>query len=109
MKKRSDPRRRGNSEKSEENLRGKLRDLGKQLESAKRYAKSLEKKIERMLGNGISEKSEESVPHKSNDPTPSVCNSCGSENEIRKTSVWTPSGEVVWLICQICKNRERKK
>jgi len=93
------PRRRGNSEDSNENLRGRLRELQKQLEIEKRYSRSLEKKLS-------NSSSEEKVTSPSL-PKP-VCTHCGKEDTIRVSVIWSPAKEIVWHVCEICGHKEKK-
>lgn len=101
-------RARGNAEDSEENLRGRLRELQKQLEAEKRYSRSLEKRVNKLLGHkSEEEKAKESVPER-NEPK-NLCPHCGKEDTVNLHKVWSPTGEIVWSICSICHNRERIK
>lgn len=95
---------RGTFDNSDENLRGKFRDLQKQLNTERRYIKSLEKKLRGTAG--FSEKRESG---KSIVSEPTMCSNCGEENCTKKITISAPHTTYVWIECELCQFRERKK
>jgi predicted RNase H-like nuclease (RuvC/YqgF family) len=102
----------GSGDESTENLRGKFRELEKQVEIQKRYIKSLEKRLKRLNAseeNFTSTKRSKKIIEEeleSNDKENS-CSHCG--NTLIEKPIWTPTGEVMWVFCQGCKFKEKKK
>lgn len=96
-------RRNPESEDSEEKLRGKIREISKQLEAERRYSRALEKRLKRQYDTpAVTEEP------KSNKP-PVICGHCGKEDTMEEQSFYTPNGDVYWMICKICQYKEKKK
>lgn len=104
----------GSGDKTEETLRGKVRELEKQVEIQRRCIKTLEKQLRRRVSGVIEEelnkkqtkkdkKLAESQVEKAN-----CCPRC-SGPDFNEVPVWTPLGEVMWMICQSCQFKEKKK
>lgn len=91
---------RGN-ERSEEILRGRIRELEKEIDRLKRHIGSLSKKHK-----PPSQKKQEVEIEEPTDKVDS-CPNCGSP-DYRTSPIWSPKGEIIWKICQLCKYREKK-
>lgn len=89
-------------DESEENLRGRLRELQKELEKEKRYSRSLEKRL--------SSKNEKvpDVKEETYKLSDSNCQNCGKGTMVEHT-INSPTKEIVWAVCDTCKHRERRK
>lgn len=98
----------GGSDNSDENLRGRLRELQKQLEAEKRYSKSLEKALsKRTVKPGNNHKLKEAIPKME---AKILCQNCGKDGTLIDQTIWSPSkGEIVWTVCQLCHHKEKKK
>lgn len=100
-KKRGNPQFKGSyQDNSEENLRGRLRELERQLRDEKRYSRSLEKKISI---KGIETDRDVEKVVKDDDPK-FVCKKCGSTN-VTPSQINAPHKKIIWLICQDCNHR----
>lgn len=96
-------RRNPESEDSEEKLRGKIRDISKQLEAERRYSRALEKRLKRQYEDPtVPQEPEKSGP-------PVICGHCGKEDTMEKQSFYTPNGDVYWMICKLCQYKEKIK
>jgi hypothetical protein len=90
-------------------LKGRIRGLEKLVDNQKRYIKSLEKKAKRVVVHEeqatytpeIPEVEEVIVDDKANS-----CPECGSPEYISCT-IWTPKGDCTWIVCQVCKYKEK--
>lgn len=91
--------RRGNDE-SEENLRGRLRELQKELDRERRYSRSLEKRL-----YDKKESKEKDEPAK---PPSNLCPNCGKGTLVERQTPH-PTKNIVWAICDVCEHRERRK
>lgn len=89
------------SDDSEEKLRGKIREIAKQLEAEKRYSRALEKRLKRQY--------DAPVPAPEPDEPAIVCGSCGKEGTVKEQEIYTPNGPVYWMVCQLCHHKEKKK
>lgn len=94
-------RRRTSREDSDENLRGKLRELQKQLEAERRYSSSLEKKLKSIASNGSRN---EEIEVQLN---PVCCQSCGKSESIKIVEIWRPGGGIKWLTCELCGHKQK--
>lgn len=89
----------------EENLRGRYRELKKQLEAQSRYISHLENLLAKKSSKNkkANENKVEISKEKEN-----FCPRCGS-NEFFPKPFWSPNKEIVWIICSICKYKEKIK
>lgn len=99
------------SDKVNETLKGRIRELVKEAEKWKRYALSLEKKLNispEKLEDIKAEKKRKKEQSAAEKPTPEgcLCSNCGSTNTEKKR-LWTPSGEKTFLHCDDCKHKEK--
>ena len=93
---------RKSKDNSEENLRGKLRELQKQLEMEKRYSRSLEKQIKSEF------KTKNDLPSKKElEKKEEVCPSCGKEGGATISKIWTPNGDMLFVNCKLCGQKSR--
>jgi translation initiation factor 2B subunit (eIF-2B alpha/beta/delta family) len=99
----------GTSEKNSEKLKGRIRELAKEVEKWKRYALSLEKQliyspeqIEEMKANKKKKKEEKVEIPKEKDR----CSNCAGTDTI-KNVLWTPTGERIILHCNSCNHKEK--
>lgn len=103
MKRNKHAHRKGVDE-SEENLRGRLRELQKELDKERRYSRSLEKRL--YPKKDSKEKTEDVVPT----PQEGICPNCGKGTMVEQV-IHSPTKEIVWAVCnyEACKHRERRK
>ena len=83
---------------SEENIRGKLREMQKELDREKRYSRSLEKR----LSTENKEEKREEIPKAAD------CPNCGKGILIERETPH-PTKKMVWAACSLCEHRERRK
>lgn len=97
-------RRSRGSNTTDEALRGKNRELQKEIRHLKQRIRQLERQL------GMSSSHEEAGVEEINIPTThdKQCENCGKD-KMKEAIVWSPSGEIAWLVCQICKHREKRK
>lgn len=95
------PRR--NEERSEEKLRGTIRELEKEVDRLKRHIGSLQKQHKRPP-SVISDKN---VVVEEDDDKLNSCPNCGAPT-YQLVYIPTYKGEVPWMVCQSCKHREKK-
>lgn len=98
------------SEKESEKLKGKIRELTKEVEKWKRYALSLEKhetrspqKREEIKTNR--KKKKEAAPVEI-EPMGEICESCGSR-DTERSELWTPTSIRYFLSCKDCGHKKR--
>lgn len=105
MKKHKSLRRRHqNSDDPEENLRGKNRDLTKQLEEERRKTKALEKRLRKLLTPGYVVEEKEKAPE-----SMEACSNCGKEGFIEKKSLPGPNNtRMIIKECQLCFDRKKE-
>lgn len=99
--KKSRPRR--NEERSEEKLRGTIRELEKEVERLKRHIGSLQKQNKRPTAKPDKTVVVDIEP----DDKGNSCPNCGAP-AYQLVSIPTYKGEVLWMVCQECKHREKK-
>jgi hypothetical protein len=99
----------GSSEKSDENLRGQVRELTKEVERWKRYSAYLEKQLThtpeqlQQIKLDKKKKKEEKIEvPKEGDK----CQNCGGTDTVKKP-LWTPTGDRIILNCNSCEHKEK--
>jgi hypothetical protein len=104
QKRRRAPRERGNDD-SEENLRGKLRELEKELREERRYSRSLEKKLS-VTNIGTARDGDSVTDDKFSKNNQDVCKKCG-EAKIKYNTINAPHKKIVWAVCESCNHKEK--
>ena len=94
-----------------EELRGKIRELMKEVNYWKRLAENREK-LQDLSREEVSKIRKEKKERKENeykeDNDTSTCKSCGKGNEL-VTDIYTPSGNILIITCNVCEHQDRKK
>jgi len=88
-----------------EKLKGKIRELTKQLDSEKRYSKSLEKRITEADRVPKINKNEENKVRKKE--SAAFCPQCKHENTMEEKVFYSPNKKLIWLICSNCLYKEK--
>lgn len=99
--KRNRPRK--GEERTEETLRGRIRELEKEIDRLKRQLGSLQKHPKRVTSQD--DPKEEDV--ESNDKE-FCCPNCGSP-DYKAATIWSPNGYLNWMVCQSCRHKEKIK
>lgn len=96
--------RRSGSDDTEEKLRGRVRELEKELERERRYSRSLEKKLQPGKVDEKNDGPKERIHQQE------TCPQCGKGTLIERT-VPNPTKHIVWAFCSLdgCNFRERRK
>lgn len=106
-------RQRKPKEKSNENYKGKIRELLKEVEKWRRYAAYLEKQLTMSPEEITDQKNEKASKRKERELNEeakrdkgNTCESCGSNNT-QVSKLWTPTGERIFINCEDCKSKKR--
>jgi len=102
-KKRGGPRNGG--EDRDEALRGRIRQLEKQVEQQNRLIRSLEKQLSRNPTKDI-KKNSKPLPPMDGDDKKDMCPNCLGV-VFRVVPIGPPNKEILWKVCQTCKSREK--
>ena len=90
--------------RSEEKLRGRIRELEKEIDRLKRQLGSFKKHGK----NPPAQNNDKNVNDYDTEDKLLSCPSCGSP-DYKSVTIWTPKGYINWMICQTCKHREKKE
>lgn len=101
MSKHRNARPRG-SGSSEESLKGKNRELQKTIRQLLQRVRQLEKQL------GLRSTLKEDEGHEDVPESKIICDNCG-KGELKEFTLEKPGGLLIFLTCELCKHREKKK